>query len=365
MLLVTDLERGGTPLRLARIARGLRAAGVDVHVGCLAGPGPVSHDLDAAGFATFSCDARSPRDLGAIARLAKHVRRIRPDLMHATLTHANIAARLVGWTTRTPVLTSTATIEIERRWHVWAERLTGWLDRGHVAHGRALEEHVKRNLWLPAAHVHVLPPSMERVPARIDREAARAQLGVDDSEFAVLWIGRFDPVKRLDVVVRCAEIMNVVPVRFLLAGDGPFRPAVEKMIRLSSTARIVSLLGWQDDLGPALSAADALLFPSRTEGLPNAVLEAMAFGVPIVASDIPSLRELSGDGARMLLVEGAEPKPYADALMMLRGNPAVGTALVERAADWARANLDPNATIRGLLAIYQRVARRSALCRPG
>ncbi len=90
-LLVTDLERGGTPLRLVRLARGLSAAGVEVHAGCLAPRGPLSSELTAAGLATFACDAEDARDFLALKRLSQHMRRVQPDLIHATLLHANVA----------------------------------------------------------------------------------------------------------------------------------------------------------------------------------------------------------------------------------------------------------------------------------
>ena len=360
MLLVTDLERGGTPLRLARLARGLHAAGVDVHAGCLAPPGPVSAELAAAGVPTFACDATCARDCAAIKRLAGHVRSIQPDLIHAFLTHANVAARLVGAYRRVPVLTSTATIEVERRWHRWVERLTGRLDRGHIVNSAALAEHVVREFWLPRRRVHVVPPSIEAPRGRTDRIAARAALGIPQHEFVILWVGRFDPVKRLDLVFKCAEILSTIPARFLLVGDGPSRPQVEQTLRLSSAGRSVHLLGWRDDVGLMASAADVFLLPSRTEGMPNAVLEAMMCGLPVVASDIPTLRELSGDGTRMLLVQYPDARAFSEALTTLYKDAEQRQTLGRRAAAWATEHLDPQATVSAILRIYRSVLHLKA-----
>jgi glycosyltransferase involved in cell wall biosynthesis len=283
---------------------------------------------------------------------------------------------LVGLLGRIPVLTSTATIEVERRWHLWAERLTARLDRGHIVNSEVLADHVARAFCLPRRRVHVIPPSIGPMPQRIDRSEARQRLGIAAHEFAVLWVGRFDPVKRLDIVIGCAEVMNVVPSRLLLAGDGPYRPAVEQMVRLSAASRNIQLLGWQGELGSVMSAADAFLFPSLTEGMPNAVLQAMAFGLPIVGSDIPALRELAGDDPqlggtavsavnrrstprvpRLLLVDRTEPKAYADALLRLRDDPERARAQAERAAAWARENLDARKSARALVEVYERVLR--------
>jgi starch synthase (maltosyl-transferring) len=355
MLLVTDLQPGGTPRRIARLARGLRGAGLDVHVGCLAPAGPVSAELQRDGVPAFACDAAGPRDLAALRRLSEHVRCIRPRLIHSTLTHANVAARLVGLLHRVPVIGSTATIEVERRWHLRAERLTARVDRMHIVNSVAVAEHVRRVFGLPASKIAIVPPSVEPIAERPTREAAREALGIPEHEFVVLWVGRIDPVKRLEIVVRCAEIMSAAPSRFLVAGDGPARDELERAVRLSSAARRVHLLGWRDDTPRLMAAADALMFPSLTEGMPNAVLEALAAGLPVVASDIPSLRELANDGAPLVLAKNDEPIAFAGALRSLADDPAGRSERGRLAAEWAEERPGPARTNRAVLSAYRRV----------
>lgn len=360
VLLVTDLQRGGTPLRMARLARGLHAAGVTVHVGCLAPPGPVSAELDAAGIPTFACHAAGARDLAALGRLRSHIVRLRPDLIHATLLHANVAARLVGFACRVPVVSSTATIEVERRWHRVVERLTAWLDRGHIVNSAALADHVVRAFGLPRRRVWVVPPSLAALPEHIDRVAARAELGLLADEFVVAWVGRFDPVKRLGLLVQVAEEVTEIRVRFLLAGDGPERPRLERELRGSAARDRVRLLGWRDDVATVLAAADAFFLPSRTEGMPNALLEALACGLPAVASDIPAVRELAAGGEWIRLVSGDRPADFAAALLRLHADEAGRRQLGRAAAAWARAHLDDGRTTQAVLAVYRDVLGHGA-----
>jgi glycosyltransferase involved in cell wall biosynthesis len=354
-LLATDLERGGTPLRLARLARGLIQVGADVHVGCLAPLGPVGTELRSEGIPTFACGARHARDVLALLRLALYIRRIQPDLVHATLTHANVAARLVGDWLRIPVVTSTATIEVERRWHLLLERCTAGLDHGHIVNSQALADHVARNLGVPREHLHVVPPSIDDVPRRIERGEARARLGLPADAFVVLWIGRFDPVKRLDIAVHCTELLAEQRCHLLLVGDGPARDRIEALARPSPARERIHLLGWQTDLAPPLSTADVFLFPSLTEGMPNAVLQAMAFGLPVVGSRIPALLELAGDEGRISLVAGDTPDDFAAALLRLHKNGELRRELGRRAADWARQHCDPHRTARATYAVYELV----------
>ncbi len=355
VLLVTDLERGGTPLRIARLARGLHDAGVEVTVGCLAPLGPVGQELAAAGLPTFGCGACCAADIPALWRLHRVIGRIRPDLIHATLTHANVAARLVGAIRGVPVVTATATIELERRWHAAIERLTRNWDRGHIVNSAAVAEHVVRAFRRPPNSVHLVPPSIDPPPTGVDRSAMRAALDLDANEFVVLWVGRLDPVKRLDIAVRCLAEMPSVPVRLLIAGDGPDRARLEREIAASGNPAAVRLLGWREDVPELLAAADAFVFPSRTEGMPNAVLEALAAGMPVVASDIPALRELCGDEQRLVLVTENTPRAFAAELTRLYEDPPGRQALSERAAHWAAAHLDPRAGVAATLWVYQHI----------
>lgn len=359
VLLVTDLQPGGTPLRIAAIARGLRDAGDEVTVGCLAGRGAVSDELERDGITTFACGARRPWHLGAIWRLRSQLRRIRPDIVHSTLLHANVAARLVCDWLRIPLLTSTATIEVERKWHLRLERWTAGWDAGHIVNGPSLAEHVIREFGRPRERVFVVPPFLDRVPTRMDRADARKQLGLPPDAPVVGWFGRFDPVKRLDLILDCAIELRDTDIHFVLAGDGPLRPAIEARVGRDHLADRVHLPGWLPDPGVLLSAADVMVFPSLTEGLPNAVLQSMWAGVPVLASDIPAHRDLSGTECRLSLVTMNGPAQWAAEIRGRVGGACDGRTLQGTAAAkaWA-AGLTRNRTVVAQRACYASLLRR-------
>jgi glycosyltransferase involved in cell wall biosynthesis len=316
MMLTTDLERGGLPLRLVRLADRLRGAAIEPVVGCLAPAGPLTADLEARGIETFSCDARGPFDALCLARLARHVRRWRPDLIHASLFHANLAARLVGrLDAARPVITSTVTIEIERRWHCAVEALTaGWSDL-HVVNSAAVAEHVRADLGFASDRVITIANGIDiewidGIPP-IDRQSA----GLAEDVPLVVWAGRMDPVKDLPTFVKTiAHLRGRGRVQVVLLGDGPERLHVERLIREAELASVIRMALWVDNVAGWLKAADALLFPSRTEGSPNVVIEAMLCGCPVVASDLPATRDLIDSGVHGLLCEVGHSAAFADAV---------------------------------------------------
>lgn len=316
LMLSTDLQRGGYPMRLARWALRLRDAGIQPVVGCLAPPGPLSFELAEAGIETFACDASGPRDWECLGRLANHIRRLDPDIIHSALFHANIATRLVGRLDRTrPLITSTVTIEIERRWHLWIESLTGSVSSLHLANSSAVANHVCDDLGFPRSKVRVIPNGVDFDALDAVAPADRGEFGIPDDAKLIVWAGRLDPVKNLDALVGIVgRLRELVPVRVLLLGDGPERPHLTRCIRRAGLEPFVVLAGWQNDVACWLKTSDILLFPSLTEGSPNTVIEAMACGCPVVASDIPACRELIDNGVHGWLCPTADQSTFVEAL---------------------------------------------------
>jgi glycosyltransferase involved in cell wall biosynthesis len=317
LMLATDLERGGLPMRLARLAIALHRAGVEPIVGCLAPVGPVSAELDRAGIKTFACDARGRYDASCLWRLAGHVRRVQPDLIQSFLFHANLAARLVGRSDRCrPIVTGTVTIEIERPLHRLLESLTCGLSDLHVANSRAVADHLVVGLGFPPERVVVIPngialEDIDRAPS-IDRRARGMAVDIP----LLVWAGRMDPVKNLETFVDVLTLVRRrMPVQAMLLGDGPERLRIQTLIRDRRLSSVIHMALWSNEVVGWLKAADLLLFPSLTEGSPNVVLEAMACGCAVVAGDVPACRELIESGTHGWLCRPRDVEGLAQAVV--------------------------------------------------
>lgn len=308
---------------MVRLAISLRERGHEPIVGCLAGRGALHEVLTQHGVATFACGARRASDLGALAVLRSVIRRENPDLIHASLFHANLAARWLGRLDRErPIITSTVTIEIERRWHRLGEMLTAGLSTRHVANSLAVAQHVTDELGISPAKVAVIPNGLDL--RAIDRvpPVRRGQFGIPESLPLMVWAGRLDAVKQVETVV---DVMGALHDRCgalgVILGDGPRRSTIAAHVEATGRAECVRLFGWCEDVIGWLKAADLLLLCSRTEGSPNVVLEAMASGCPVVASDIVSCRELLGNGARGRLAPVGDVAAFVAAGQRVLTNP--------------------------------------------
>jgi glycosyltransferase involved in cell wall biosynthesis len=145
-----------------------------------------------------------------------------------------------------------------------------------------------------------------------------------------------------------ARLKNT-PLRCAILGDGPERPRLEALIRLHHLERSVWLLGEKGEIPSWLSAFDLYCLPSLWEGLPNALLEAMALGLPVVASGVDGIPEAVTSGKDGLLVRPAKPAALAAALKALVNDPAKAAALGAA----AKAAVSERFTLRRMIGEYE------------
>ncbi|MHC4295174.1 MAG: glycosyltransferase [Planctomycetota bacterium] len=143
--------------------------------------------------------------------------------------------------------------------------------------------------------------------------------GVADEEILVAFVGRLATEKGIDTLLEAMKLLaqRDKGPKLVLAGDGPKHPMIERFIAREAVGERIRLLGFMDDVRDVLSAADIFASPSRWEGFPLAVGEAMAAELPVVATRVPGLQDIIADGETGLLVEKNDAKEFADAIERL------------------------------------------------
>ncbi len=307
LFVLPGLGVGGAERQLVRILQASRATLDRVHLKVVAlGPAadtPVVDGLRSLAVNTVVVD-RSRHALPAFMRqLTGLVRQERPHIVHAFLagtpaTWGRLAGRLGG---AQAVLYSDLSLAphltpMQRRMGPLLHRVTdAFLPNADAIAQRLLAEgadparvHVVRN----GVDTHTF--NMRHIPADAIAHWRHAwQAGPDDR--VALFLGRLDATKRphrlLDAVLATPEAQR--PARVVLMGSGPERDSVRERIQADGWLRRHAVqFDAVDDVAAALAAADMLVLPSRTEGLPNVVLEAMAVGTPVVASEVSDLGAL-------------------------------------------------------------------------
>ncbi|MFW2831495.1 glycosyltransferase [Sphingomonas sp. ID0503] len=207
-----------------------------------------------------------------------------------------------------------------------------------VAVSSDIEREVAGKLGPHAPPIHCIPNGVDLSPAWASRMPARSHRWIDDPALRVLVsAGRLDPQKGYDVLLRAlAELRDVSDLRLLIAGDGgpDTRKTLERLAEGLGVADRIDFLGYLADPFALIGKGDLFVLPSRWEGASNALLEAMACGLPIVATDCPGgSREILGGGAHGRLTPVDDPRALAAAIraeLAERRDPAIQRAAARR-----------------------------------
>lgn len=191
------------------------------------------------------------------------------------------------------------------------------------------------------------------------RAASRAALGLPDDAFVAVCVARLVAVKAHDVLLQAAARARGDAPVLLLVGDGPERDELQRLAARLGLAR-VRFLGARADVGDILAAADVAVLASRDEGLPLALLEAMAHGLPIVATTVGGVSELVREGLEGLLV----PADDADALAAALGRVGGDAPLRQRLGDAAHHRVREDFSLDAAAAAYADLYRRLVSARP-
>ncbi|NDZ79895.1 glycosyltransferase [Streptomyces sp. SID10853] len=398
--IITGLGVGGAEQQLRLL---LRQLPVECDVVTLTNPGPVADGLRADGVSVTHLGMRGNRDLAALPRLARLIRRGRYDLVHTHLYRAcvygRIAARLAGVRATVATEHSLGARYIEGRPLTRSARAlylrTERLGSATVAVSATVADRL-RGWGVPAARIHVVPNGIDGARFRHDprvRAATRALLGIPADAFVVGGVGRLVPGKRFDLLVRAVAALP--EVRLLLAGDGPEREALRTLAGQLGAGDRIHLIGECDALpdalpdgrsgersdalpdgrsgersdglsggphagptagphaGPTvpavLDAADVFVSASDEESFGLAVVEALAAGLPVLYAVCPALDDLQAG-------------PVPGAVRVPGGAAEIEAALRHQLSLGAR-RLDPSAVVghydiarsaAGLLGVYAR-----------
>jgi glycosyltransferase involved in cell wall biosynthesis len=308
------------------------------------------------------------KDLLALVRLARFIRRGRYAIVHTHSSKAGILGRWAAWLaglagTPAPIIVHTVhgwghherQHPVVRRFYILLEQATQRItDRLIVVSPRNIEKGLADGIATLAKYVTIrsgVELDRFRQPIR-PREAVRAELGVPLDAAVVGTVTRLSPQKApLDFVETAAQVAAQRPgVHFVVVGDGPLRAEVEAQVAAAGLAEQIHLTGLRRDVPDLLHSFDVFALSSLWEGLPRVLPQAMAAGLPIVATAVDGNAEAVEDGVNGLLTPPGDSQAMAAALLRLLDDLALaakmGAAGRERAEEFgARKMVDDIAAL--------------------
>ncbi len=346
---------GGAEIALGYL---LGALAPEIEVGVLATDQRVGAAIAAHRLGVNARAVRAPEGGFDRAALRAHVRAIRafaPDVVHGNHTwpwacaHGELAALLCPGVRVLAVDHLPVPSALPRR-RLYAGRLLARALDGHVAVGERAAREIERLVGLRAGTVRSIPNG---VPPAPPRQAAAAP---DSPGPVVGSVGRLAEQKGYDLLVRALPALPGATL--VLVGEGPARGELERLAAELGVRERLRITGWTPDPRSHLAAFDVFALPSRWEGLPLGILEAMHAGLPVVACDVGSVAEAVHDGETGFVVAPDDLDTLRERLRVLLADPQLARRLGERGRTLAAARFTDTAMARRYEALYRELAAR-------
>lgn len=360
---VDSLGKGGLENGLVNLIGRLNSDRFEHVVCAVRRLGPNAERLEAAGARVICLDTQAVSRFQA-ATLVRTIRDINPDLVHSR-NWAGIEAVLAGrWARSRGLIHSEHGLEadtsIKEPWRRnWFRRLAFELaDRVLTVSHQLRDLHAKRT-GFPAQRITVIHNGVDSRRFQPDpaiRARVREELGFSPSEFCIGCVGNLTPVKDYPTALRGLDSFDQAcdNWRLVVVGEGPERPKLEEIVNAHPRWKNrVTFLGLSHRVPELLAAMDVYLLSSVIEGISNSLLEAMASGLPAVATAVGGNPEVVVDGESGLLFPAGDFKKLAEQLLLIREQAELRASLARRARQRVREEFSIDSMVRKYQAVYE------------
>ncbi len=362
--ILSSFDMGGQERVALDLASSQVRAGYRVTAVSLSPPpdGPLAAEFHAAGVGVDRVARPRPGvDPVLVLRLGRWLRRNRVDLAHThnrmALIYGAPAARLAG----AAVVHTKHGNNPKGGTRLAAGRLAARFVHAFVAVSPETAAFARRRHEVDERRLSVIPNGVDLArfhPEPAARERVRAELGIDAGVWVVGTVGRIAAEKNQELLLRAVAPLLGPSTLVVVAGDGPLLPALSELAGQLGVSAFARFLGARRDVPDVLNALDAFVLSSSTEGLPLVIPEAMATGLPVVATSVGGIPTVIDEGQTGFLVPAGDETALRDRVARLRGDPDLARACGSRARSAAVARYSAERMQRDYIALYERILSR-------
>jgi glycosyltransferase involved in cell wall biosynthesis len=351
--LIENLDRGGAQIRLINDLK-FTDRKCFHHVVCaLDGAGSWSYKITSLGIPVYILDGFY--SVRTIYKLLKIIRQHNIDVIHTQLFFADLYGRIVGWLSRVNSIVSTVqasvyepdTVFLYSRKRRLIDKYTARMNKRFVAVSNFVKSSVHNRLHIRSQKIDVIPNYVDidelnkKDPVILEQLSRECSL--KPGEVILITVGRLNPAKGIGYLLEALSslISRYQHIKLLIVGDGPSRVSLETLAKEYDIQKHVRFLGERDDIKELLHLSNIFILPTLSEGMSLSLLEAMAVGLPCIASDIEPLREVIIHGRNGLLVGVKNSGNIRDAIQSLVIDIEKAKQMGQNAKDFLKQNFDP------------------------
>lgn len=333
-------------------------------------PRPESELAEAArrsGVSSFAIVERHAFDLRAHSALKSLISQLQPDLIETHAVKSHFLVRLSGAGAKIPWLAfhhgytqtdlrSTVYNQLDR----WSLRSPAHIVTVSYASKQQLAARAIHSSNITVLHNAVRPVSIPGTAMSSAVQERRKRLGLWPDSRVILCVGRLShekaPADLVGALHHLESLEPKLPLQLVFVGEGPERVTIERRAHSAGLSDRVKLAGYSRDVRPYYEVADLIAIPSLSEASPNALLEAMAAGVPVAATSAGGIPEIVSHEETALLVKPGDPTAMANAIHRLLSSPELCTALAGRAQKLIQTRFSPEVRAQVLTDLYAHLA---------
>ena len=187
-----------------------------------------------------------------------------------------------------------------------------------------------------------------------DKNALLTELGISENDFVIMSCGELNENKNTYRLLEAVKNLNNANIKYLVCGEGPLKQKYVKYVSDNNLQNNVKILGFRSDMPKILSISDLYLMPSFREGLSRAMMEAMSYGLPIVASKIRGNTDLLGNNEGGVLCDPNNTKEFENAILKIYNNKQLAQQLGKRNMEYVK-NFDLKIVLNQMQKIYEEI----------
>lgn len=374
LMFIQSLELGGSETQCVEVACQLAREGYSVTVGCLLAGGPLEKKLAAAGIRCVVFPVPGtllrPNAIVQMAKLTAFIRRERFNVVHTNDLYSNLFAIPAAWLARVPAIISSQR-DMSRWWwytptrRKFIRRIQGLSTRVLVNSEAIRQDLITRDRFDPQKIVVVYNGVDLEKFSHPNAERGQVLPSVSSDSKTIVMVANMHAGAKGhgDLIEAARTVKERFPeARFLLAGDGEMRPFFEGQVRALGLTETFTFLGHRTDIPQLLSFCDIGVLASKSEGLPNAVLEYLAAGLAVVATTVGGIPEIIKNEVHGLLIPPESPAALSAAILRLLEDPQLRANMGKAGQERVRTRFNFQEVLDSLRQVYE-APRRSFMRR--